>query len=276
MAESPQTAMKRHASFQRFGFFAGILALAVLSCSGTSSISSLFVTQTPTPTHTFTPSPTLTHSPTSTPTQTPSPSPTPLPTGVIAEEQQDGTTLVMDYDNHYQYILPENWKIAFTSHADLQQAMTGADMDPEFADMVENFKKMDPDVFRLAALNRDPRYTAADSPTILTANAYSDEVASSMPMAFVTAMIEDSLLKDAKSTSWDVIDNGNGVEVGRVTGDVVFNFPDGSKYNVQQIVIAFQANGKLILVDIAAPQEYGQEIMTSFDGMIDSIMVDLQ
>jgi hypothetical protein len=267
--------MQQHKAYQRFQIFAGILALAVLSCSGLSDVSNLLATETPTPTSTFTPSPTLTPSPTSTPTLTPSPSPTPMPAGIQAEEQADGTTLITDYDNHYQYILPENWKVAFTSQKDLKDAVQAqADTNSDFAGMEEQFKELDPDIFRLAALNVDRKYLKLGSPTLLTANAYEDAVASSMPMAFVTAMIEDNILKDAQSTDWEVVTNGNGVEVGIVTGKSTFSFPNGVNIKVEQIVIAFQANERLIVIEIAVPQGYGDEIRTSFNGMIDSIKVD--
>jgi len=192
------------------------------------------------------------------------------------DEQADGTTLVIDYDNHYQYILPENWEVAFTSQKDLREAVQAdANTDPELADIVEQFKGLDPDIFRLAALNSDRKYfDSAGTPTILTVNAYEDVIASSMPMAFVTAMIEDNILKDARNTSWDVTNNGNDVEVGVVTGDTTFNFIEGISVNVELIVIAFQANDKLIIVELAVPQGYGKEMLASFDSMIDSVKVD--
>ncbi len=270
--------MKKPTTRQILFIFVCILSLAALSCSGAAGVSNLFATDTPTPTSTFTPSPTLTPSPTSTPTYTPSPSPTPRPAGVEAEEQANGTTLITDYDNHYQYSLPENWKVAFTSQKDLQQAAQDqANADPEFGDIAAGFKDIDPDVFRLAAMSIDKKYLdAADTPTLLTANAYEDAIASSMPMAFVTAMIEDNILKDARNTSWEVTNNGSGVEVGTVTGDTTFSFDAGMKVNVEMIVIAFQANNKLIIIEVAAPQGYGKEILASFDDMIDSIKVDSQ
>jgi len=199
-----------------------------------------------------------------------------MPTGMNTDEQADGTTLVIDYDNHYQYILPENWEVAFTSQKDLREAVQAdANTDPELADIVEQFKGLDPDIFRLAALNSDRKYfDSAGTPTILTVNAYEDVIASSMPMAFVTAMIEDNILKDARNTSWDVTNNGNDVEVGVVTGDTTFNFIEGISVNVELIVIAFQANDKLIIVELAVPQGYGKEMLASFDSMIDSVKVD--
>ncbi len=266
--------MHYKAAFQRCSIFIGILVLTILSCAGPSSISNLFATDTPTPTSTFTPSPTWTPSPTSTPTVTPSPTATPLPTGVHAEEQADKTILFSDYDNGYELLLPPNWEIVFSSQQEFQEAMQSAgNEDPRLAEMADNFKDSDPDVFRLAAMNTDRKYLEASAPTLLTIDTIEDSVASSMPMAFVTAMIEDNLLKGATSTTWDVINNKNGVEVGIVEGSKTIDVGKGIKLKVRELVIAFQTNNKLILVEIIAPEEYQNEIFTTFKDRIDMIKV---
>src|SRR6266508_6408975 len=101
--------MNRNKVVQRFSILIVIVTFAILSCSGVADISNLFATETPTPTNTFTPTSTFTPSPTPAPTQTPSP--TPLPTGINIEEQSDGSTLFIDYDNKYQLVLPSDWLI---------------------------------------------------------------------------------------------------------------------------------------------------------------------
>ena len=269
--------MKQNNAVRYFGLPAGLLALVVLSCSGAAGITDLFATDTPTPTNTYTPSPTLTPSPTSTPTQTPSPTSTSVPTGVQIDEQPDETTLFIDYDNRYQLLLPSNWEIVFSSQKELQQAVQDiGSNDPKLAEMAENFKNADPDVFRLAAMNADRKYLQASAPTLLTINTIDDSIASSMPMAFVTAMIEDNVLEGATSTTWDVIDNKNGVEVGLVEGTRTFDGPNGMSVNARELVIAFQANHKLILVEIIAPEEYQAEIFASFKDRIDAIKVNTE
>ena len=266
--------MKQQKAFRHFSIFTGLLALVVLSCSGATGISNLFATDTPTPTNTFTPSPTLTPSPTSTATETPSPTPTPLPTGITVEEQPDGGTLLIDYDNHYQLVLPLNWEIVFSSQKELQQTIqSAANQDPRLAEMAESFKGADPDEFRLAAMNVDLKYMEANAPTLLTVNAVEDSIASSMPMAFVTAMIEDSILQDATSTTWDVTASEDDTEVGLVEGTRMFDVPNGTRLATHELVIAFQANQRLILIEIVAPEEYQEEIKASFLNTFDSIKV---
>ncbi len=255
-------------SLPRLSIFIVVLTLTVLACQGMTSLNP-FATATPTPTLTFTPTPTFTLTPTLTATSTP------RPAGMLAGKQPDGTLLVMDYDNDYQFLLPANWVIVFSTEADLEQALQAASQNnPEFARAAEQFKDVDPDVFRLAAANVDPSYSNTGLPTLLTVNAITDPVASTMPMAFVTAMIEDKILKGATSTTWDIIDNANKVEVGMVRGTRTISAPNGVQGTFEELVIAFQANKKLIVIEIAAPWKYAEQILAPFDDIIDSILVE--
>ena len=264
-------------NFLRLTIFVTILALAGISC-GVSNIGNLFATETPTPTNTFTPTPTFTPSPTPTPTSTPTntPTATPVPTGVTSEERADGSTFIIDYDNKYQLQLPVDWMIIPLTKDDLADAMQQAsNEDPNFAGMAQAFKEMDPDVIRLIGLNANRKYTSARFPTILTITAFTDAVASTMPMAFVTAMIEDNILTGASDLSWDVIDNANGVEVGVVSGINTINIPNVSGVVVAEHVIAFQVSGKLIVLEVVTPKEFENDVMPSFDDIIDTIKTSI-
>ena len=267
--------MRQNQGFQWFSIFFAILGLTILSCQGAARGFNLFATETPTATNTFTPTPTFTVTPS--PTSTLTSTPTPRPTGMVIEKQTDGTSLVIDYDNRYQFLLPENWKVVFSSQEDLEQAIQrNSENDPEFAKMAESFKDVNPNIFRLAALNSDRNYVHADFPILLTINAYANSIASTMPMEFVTAMIEDNILQGATSTSWDVVNNGNKVEVGIVKGTRTLNITNEFSPNVHELVIAFQSNKKLIAIEIGAPEQFAEQIFASFENIIDSIKVDVQ
>src|SRR5512139_1309782 len=101
---------------QKSVIFLTVLVLTILSCQGIGGFNP-FATTTPSPTATFTPSPTFT--PSQTPTRTQTPSPVPLPTGVTTEEQSDGSTLFVDYDNQYQLNIPKTWFLIPLSSDDI-------------------------------------------------------------------------------------------------------------------------------------------------------------
>lgn len=141
--------------------------------------------------------------------------------------------------------------------------------------MAAGFEDADPNIFRLAAWNVDRTYANAAYPAMLTINAFADSMTNTMLMSFVTAMIEDSILEGASSTSWDVIDNANNVEVGIVRGIRTIEIPNALSATVEELVISFQSNKKLIVIEIAAPKEYGEQMLAPFDNIIDSIKVNI-
>ncbi len=248
--------------------FVLISSLLVLSCGQVENISNLFASPTPTATATFTPSPTPS------PTATFTPSPTPLPSGVTTEKLTDGTTFVKDYDNKYELELPQEWVVVPLTKEDLANGLEQAARDnPDFSQMAEAFKQMDPAIIRLIGLDKNIKYDSNSYPTLLSITTISDEVASSMPMAFVTAMIEDNVFKGSRDTTWDVKENVNGVEIGIVQGTLKAPTPTGNKVDVVEKALAFQSNHKLILIEILTPKEYGSQVLPAADQIIDTIQL---
>jgi hypothetical protein len=266
--------MKQLKTCQIVGIFAGILALAALSCSGVADVSNLFATDTPTPTNTFTPSPTVTPSPTATLTQTPSPSATPALTGSKTDEQADGSTLFTDYDNKYQVLLPEGWMILpFSSKdmADILQSLSATN--PDFKEMAENFKNLDPDVIRAMALNMDAKYRQGGASPSLSLIAIDNKVMSSMPMDFVIGSFEESITQQGAQLSAEstAITNSNDVEIGSFNYVENIPMPAGGKIPVRYKAIVFRSGDKMILVQLGTPEKFEEQILPIMEQITDSI-----
>ncbi len=268
--------MYRQQLFRRLALFAGILVLAALSCSGLSDVSSLLATDTPTPPLTFTPSPTLTPSPTSTPSLTPSPSPSPtgLAAGSKTEEQADGSTLFTDYDNHYQVTLPKGWFILPFSSEDMANILQSmSDKNPEFKQMVESFKNLDPDVIRIMALQMDSKYMQGGAAPNLSVLAIDNKAMSSMPMDIVLGTLEQSFKQQGAdvSSSGSTMTNANGVEMGSIDYQQLVPSPSGSKIRVRYRTILFQSGDKMIMVQLGTPKDYIEEFLPVMDQIADSV-----
>jgi hypothetical protein len=267
--------MKKPTARQIVFMFAGVLALAALSCSGAADVTNLFATDTPTPTNTFTPSPTMTPSPTSTSTLTPSPSPTPAPTGSKTEEQADGSTLFTDYDNQYQLMLPEGWIILPLSSQDMAEILQSvAKENPELQNVADSFKNLDPNVIRVMAFNKDPKYNTKGFTTNMVVTAIDNKVLSSMPMDFVTGALEESIKQqggELMSADNTIITNANGVEMGSFEFKQTTPTAAGTKVTVLIKAIAFRAAGKLIMVQVATPEKFGKEVLPVLDQLQDSV-----
>jgi hypothetical protein len=246
--------------FQVLSLFVMLLALTSISC-GVSNLPFL-ATETPMPTMTFTPSPTST--PSSTPTPTIAPSATPLPTGVQNEEQSDGSTLFNDYDNKYQLVLPEEWVAIPFDQNELgvlvDQLSKG---NPKFKDAAEAFKNLDPNVFRLVALNQNKKYFETGAVPNVNITALENSVLSAMPLSFVTGALEESFKNNGMqvvSEGVNVIDNPNGVEI-----EFLDIEQEANGIKIAQRVIVFQSNNKLIMITLTAPESFRDEVFTYAD-----------
>ena len=188
--------------------------------------------------------------------------------------QADGTTLFVDYDNLYQLTLPQDWLAIPLTEEDMQAALdSAAQTNPEYATLAESFKGLDSSIFRLIALDTNQEVKSSSKPTFLMIYCVDDPLASSMPMAAVTAMIEDNVLTDATIISWDARTNSNGVEVGINDASQYMTMPSGDNVNVRVKIISFQANQRLILVHILTPIEYGDQVLPPMESIIETIKV---
>ena len=265
--------MFKSKSLQRLMVFIMILALTSISC-GVANLP-FFATETPTPTATFTPSPTTTPTlaPTSTPTQIPTA--TPLPTGVVTEEQADGSTLFIDYDNYYQLDLPRDWFVIPLSSGDIADILiTMAEENPELSDTAEAFSQLDPNVIRVIAINNDTKYASSGFSTNLTVTAVEDKLLSSMPLDFVTGAVEESLKQQGAALLSDhnlVTTNANGVEIGTFEFEQTSFTATGSNIQIRSKTIIFQSNGKLIMVQLTTPSGFGDELFPLLDEITASV-----
>jgi len=252
--------MLKNKVFHSFIFLLVIFALASVSCR--MSNLPFVATETPTPTVTFTPSPTLTPSPT--PTATRTPTATPLPTGVKAEEQPDGATLFVDYDNNYQLVLPVDWIIIPLDKDQLAVTIsTLAEKNPNLATVAEAFKNLDPKVLRMAALSSNMKFIKGGYGSNITIAAVEDKTLSAMPLSFITGVLEQSFQQQGMkviTTDVNTIENANGVEIEYIDIDQTLT---GKR--VQQHVMVFKSDNHLIIVTTTTLPEFKEEVFQMGD-----------
>jgi hypothetical protein len=265
-----EKSMKHKNGIQTFSLLVAILALATLACQGGAGLGPL-ATETPTPTLTFTPSPTFTPNPTATETLLP----TPLPTGAITEEQSDGSTLFTDYDNNFQFSIPEAWLVIPLSSADLNDILAGlSEENPELKEIAATFAQLDPDVIRVMAMNKDMKYSVDGFSTNLTVTAIEDKLMSAMPMDFVTGAVEESLKQGGATIVPNetlAADNANGVEVGVLEFQKTTPTATGASVQAHSKLLIFNAGAKMIMIQLTAPKQLAGEILPTLDQILDTI-----
>ena len=261
--------MNRVKGIQRLSLFIAVLVLAMLSCQGVGGFNP-FATKTPTPTATFTPSPTLTPSPTASSTPTHTPTSTPLPTGIKTEEQSDGSTLFIDYDNKYQLVLPEEWVVVPISRSAISRtADEMAKENPKLADALEAFKDLDPDIFRGIALYTNEEYLYKGYATNISISAFEDETMSSLPLPFVTGILEESLKANGAkilTNGVNELDNAHNVEIEYIDMEQSLRF-SGTTLVIHSRILVFQPNGILVMVQLATPKQFSKDVFPIADAV---------
>jgi hypothetical protein len=194
---------------------------------------------------------------------------------VEVEEQSDGSTMFIDYDNQYQIVIPKDWFVIPLSSEDIADILkTMAEENPEFKDTAEAFVQLDPDVIRVIALNEDTKYIYNDFASNFSVTAIEDKLMSSMPLDFVTGAVEQSLTQQGAKLLSDhalSLNNPNGVELGTFEFEQATLTATGASIQARSKVIIFQSNGKMIMLQIATPNIFGDELFPILDEIADSI-----
>jgi hypothetical protein len=95
-----------------------------------------------------------------------------------------------------------------------------------------------------------------------------------MPIDFVTGVLEETMKQQGSTvlSSGNLAkNNANGVEVGTFDFEQTSPTATGANVQVRSRVIVFQSNGKVIMVQLATPQQFGDELVPVLDEVSDSI-----
>ena len=144
-----------------------------------------------------------------------------------------------------------------------------SETNPDLAKSAEAFKNMDANVVRMVALDSNRDHFVNGTTSNINITALDNPVLSAMPIAFVTGALEESLTKQGLkvlTTGVNTIDNAQGLDVEYIDVEQSLN---GIK--IQQRLIVFQSNKKLILVTISTLSQFKDEIFKAAEELGASI-----
>jgi len=246
-------------------------ALITLACNTVTSLPNPFATATPTSTPTFTPSPTPSPTPTATLT------PTPLPTGTTKIEQSDSTTLFTDYDNKYDVVFPAGWVVTSLNSDDLNNMLQLASKsNPDLEQTIALLKSMDPKIFRVFAFDLLPDHIVNGFITnvnIVVENSSLVNAMSLQELLDATAQTLPQYDKNIKITSSKVTETASNIPIGLIETNTLINTATGDKIHVYEQLIFFKFSQASIQITLSTPLSLQQEILPSFEQIIDSVKI---
>lgn len=135
-----------------------------------------------------------------------------------------------------------------------------AEDSPNMAEAADAFRDMDPEVFRLVALNSDPDLSMNTFVTNMNATAIENEILSGMPLEFITGALEGSL-EDTGGTvltsGVNIVENAHGVDVQFIDTERLAN-----GFKMQQRLIVFQSNHKLIVITFTTLKQFAEDVFS--------------
>lgn len=216
--------------------------------------------------------PAATATPEPAPTSPPRPMPLPLLITVSVSRQADGTSVVRDIGNAYQFTLTQEWMAIPLSKEQIGLvAQASPAQDPEFVRLAQELGEKSTDAFRVVGVNTDSKFARAENPTLLLVTAIPDGMAASLPMPDVARMIQDTVFSGAADVQSDVVRNANGLDIAVVEGPYDYVSTQGETPKTSSRVIGFQANARVILIQFITPQDFGAQVLPGTDQIIDTI-----
>src|SRR5512142_2833057 len=136
------------------------------------------------------PSPTASPAPTAAP-RTPLPPP---PISVVVEHRTNGTSVVRDVGNAYEFTVSQEWMVMPVSQEHIDRATQASPaLDAEFLRLAQKLKDSQTDAFRLIGINTDSKFAKPENPTLLLVTAIPDRISATMAMPELAHMIQDTV-----------------------------------------------------------------------------------
>ncbi len=245
--------------------FPGALCLGLLACA---TLGRLVATPTPVPTAT------LTSTATAIPTAAASVTPTPPPSGVGIEEQRDGSTLITDYDNLYQFSLGEDWEVIPSSTEQVTDALHWRiNLEGGLSPPTESPEPTSNDV-RIFAVNTDRRFYDPQYTSNVQVIIDDSRLGGRLPLDMILAGVEDGLKAEHAQLVGSVeesAENKHGVEIAKVEFTQAYPIEKGKDLLVQARVAIFQSNDRLIMVTLWTLPRFAKNLCPELDEVTETI-----
>jgi hypothetical protein len=222
-----------------------------------------------------TPTSTATTVSTATPTLTPTPAPTGTPTpetSIRIAEMADGSSVLFDLGARYHLTVPRDWITTALSAADLENALSVFQDDPEMQNLVETLSASQAEPRLLAY----PRLEPGSIPPIALTVALQPD-APDIPMVLLVPITAAGIalaVPEAQVTSTDTRVNAQGVELGLIEVTLRINAEPVGSRQLALRAAAFMSGDYLVVVSLIWEGDLLGTADQVWPGITDSITLD--
>lgn len=223
-------------------------------------------TATPLPTETPTPSPTATEiPPTSTPTEVDYPE-----TGSDLQKEDSGLTTYLDYTGAYTVKLPAEWLALRPGEVEYTEAWTMPEAStPEIRSSLEAMQSLDPNIFRLFALDiKEGHYNNGFVTNINFV--LSLETPASLEETFAQKILKlPETATDLVVTSSDITETSSGESVGIIETQWDEESASGETVSLYKKYAVFMVKNRSLIITLNSTVDFKDQVLQDFDTMVD-------
>ena len=233
-----------------------------------------FMTQTvearPSPTATLLP-PTETPSPTTTPSPTITPSPTKPTERTTLSEMEDNSTQFFDYQAGLKLTVPEGWLTVRLSEQEYLDAWLLAVKDLVLQHELESINDLDPDIFRLHALNTQDEYVYEGQGSSIAVLFIDGDTQELKLIAEAELQLKD--FENYELITSEYPERADDLELFTLEEQWQVTSSTDKQVTLYHKRAAFKVSAGTVYIDLYVPSEIKDEVLPEFDTMIEQLSV---
>jgi hypothetical protein len=196
---------------------------------------------------------------------------TPLPTGVLKEEQPDGTILFTDYDGGYQVSFPDGWTVVIPDEGDISEALSNVpEQEENISKLIEAAKNADANnMIRVFGFNLKAQQ-GVYTPNINISHNTNSLLAATSLKDLVDATVQYYPSMGIEVLNSEVKETSSGTEMGVIETQWTMNAPNGEKIDLQQKQIMFKSAEGIVILTFSTVKDATVDLTADVDKVVES------
>ncbi len=196
---------------------------------------------------------------------------TPRPTGVLKEEQSDGTTLFTDYDSGYQIAFPKGWTVVIPDEGDISETLSNIpEQEENISKLIEAAKSADANnILRVFGFNLKAQQ-GAYTPNINISQNTNSLLAATSLKDLVDATVTYFPSIGIEVLSSEVKTTASGTEIGVIETQWSMNAPSGEKTDLRQKQVMFKSEAGVVILTFSTVKDATVDLSADVDKVIES------
>lgn len=199
---------------------------------------------------------------------------TTLPTGVMKEQQADGSTLFTDYEGGYQIAFPNGWTVIIPNEEDISEALNNIpEQEENVSKLIEAARSADANnMIRVFGFNLKAQQ-GSYTPNINVSHNTNSLLAATSLKDLVNATVQYYPSISIEVLSSEVKTSTSGVEIGVIEMQGAMKAPNGDKVDLRQRQVIAKSEKGIVILTFSTVKDATIDLTADVDKVIESFQL---